>query len=98
MNIGINKEEVELKIALLEMIEQFAYSYKKKEDGKEHIYTGGLSVLESAFAVCELENDCCIDVIEDKLHVLYTKLNIEEIKNNYMTSLFLSLGKDDTDE
>ena len=53
--------DLKIRIALLEMIEQFAYSYKKKEDGKEHLYTGGLSALESAFDACELDNDCCIN-------------------------------------
>lgn len=89
----MNINDLRIKIALLEMIEQFAYSYKKKEDGKEHLYTGGLSALESAFDVCELDNDCCIDIVEAKLELLYTELNFKKMEQEYMQTLLFNLDE-----
>ena len=90
--------DLRIRIALLEMIEQFAYSYKKKEDGKEHLYTGGLSALESAFDACELENDCCIDTVEAKLELLYTELNFKKAEQEYMTTLLFNSEGDNQNE
>ena len=90
--------DLRIKIALLEMIEQFAYSYKKKEDGKEHLYTGGLSALESAFEACELENDCCITPVAAELELLYTELNFKKAEQEYMTTLLFNSDGDNQNE
>ena len=45
----------ELKYALLDMINQFAYDIKANKLENERLYTGGLSALENAFSVLNIE-------------------------------------------
>lgn len=73
----MTENEIYLKIALLEMVIQFAYTYTNADDNKEHLYPGGLSALESAFDVCELENDVLTEKVTNQLNELYSEL--EEI-------------------
>lgn len=48
----------ELEKALIDMVNQFAYDIKRKNYENDKLYTGGLSALENAF--CVLDIDECI--------------------------------------
>jgi len=48
-------ENKELENALIDMVNQFAYDEKRKNFEDERLYTGGLSALENAFDVLDID-------------------------------------------